>query len=61
MILNVAQFIVNMRISEKTSTSVPRETNVQDQTNPENVPITSVSPFALLKAKIFSRNSKNID
>ena len=37
------------------------ETNGQDQTNPEDVTVASVSPSALLKAKICSRNSKNID
>ena len=47
-----------MTNSERRSTSVPRETNRQDQIPPDHVTVASVSLSALLKAKISSRNSK---
>ena len=47
-----------MRNSEKRSTSVPRETNGQEETTRENFTVTSVMLSTLLKAKICSRNSK---
>ena len=39
--------IMNMTNSERRSTSVPRETNEQDQTTPEHVTVASVSLSAL--------------
>ena len=39
--------IMNMTNSERRSTSVPRETNEQDQTTPELVTVASVSLSAL--------------
>ena len=39
--------IMNMANSERRSTSVPRETNEQDQTTPEHVTVASVSLSAL--------------
>ena len=58
--INIVQLIKNMKNSERKSTTVPRETNRQDQTIPDHVTVASVSLSALLKAKICSRNSKNI-
>ena len=49
-----------MRNPERRSTPVPRETNGQDQATPDHFTVVSVSTSALLKAKICSRNSKNI-
>ena len=51
---------MNMTNSERRSTSVPGEANGQDQTTPDHITVASVSLSALLKAKICSRNSKNI-
>ena len=51
---------MNMTNSEMRSTSVPRETDGQDQTTPEHVTVASVSLSVLLKLKIRSRNSKII-
>ena len=51
---------MNMINSERRSTSVPRATHRQDQTTPDHVTVASVSLSGLLKAKICSRNSKNI-
>ena len=48
---NIVQLIMNMTNSEWRSTSIPRETNGQDQTTPEHVTVASVSLSALLKAK----------
>ena len=42
---------MNMTSSGRRSTSVPRETNGQDQTTPEHVTVASLSLSALLKAK----------
>ena len=42
---------MNMTNSERRSTSVPRETDGQDQTTPEHVTVASVSLPALLEAK----------
>ena len=47
-----------MTNSGRRSTSVPRETNGQDETIPEHVTLASVSLSALLRLKICSRNSK---
>ena len=60
LIINVIQFIVNIRNSKERSTSAPRKINGQDQTIPEHVTIASVSLSALSKAKFCPRNSKNI-
>ena len=49
---------MNMTNSKRTSTLVIRETNGQDKTTPEHVTVASVSLSS--KAKICSRNSKNI-
>ena len=49
--INIVQLIMNMTNSEWRSTSVPRETNGQDQTTPEHVTVASVSLSALLEAK----------
>ena len=49
--INIAQLIMNMTNSERRSTSVPLETNGQDETTPEHVTVASVSLSALLKAK----------
>ena len=38
---------MNMTNSERRSTSVPRETNEQEQTTPEHVTVASVSLSAL--------------
>ena len=43
--------IMNMTNSKRRSTSVPRETDGQDQTTPEHVTVASVSLPALLAAK----------
>ena len=43
--------IMNMTNSERRSTSVPRETNWQDQTTPEHVTVASVLLFCTVKAK----------
>ena len=51
---------MNMMNSERRSTSVPGEADGQDQTTPDHITMASVSLSALLKAKICSRNSKNI-
>ena len=56
----MVQLIMNMTNSERRSSPVPREANGQDQTTPEHVTVASVSPSALLRAKICSMNSKNI-
>ena len=48
---NIEQLIMNMTNSEMRSSSVPRETNGQDQTTPEHVTVASVSLSVLLKAK----------
>ena len=48
-----------MTNSEWRSTSVPRETNGQDQTTPEHVTVASVSLSALLKAKNSFYKSQN--
>ena len=50
--------IVNMRNSQKTSTSIFHETNGKDQTTPEHVTVASMSFSALLKVKIFLRMPK---
>ena len=47
----MVQLIMNVANSERRSTSVPRETNGQDQTTPEHVTVASVSLAALLKVK----------
>ena len=49
--IDLVQLIMNMTNSERRSTSVPRETNGQDQTTPEHVTVASVSLSALSKAK----------
>ena len=60
MIANIVQLIMNMTNSGRRSTSVSRETNKQQQPTPDHVTVVSVSLSALLKAKICSRNSKNL-
>ena len=49
--INIVKLIMNMTNSEKRSTSVPLETNGQDETTPDHVTVASVSLSALLKAK----------
>ena len=57
--INIVQLIMNMTNSEWRSTSVPRETNGQDQTTPEHVTVASVSLSALLTAKSSFYKSQN--
>ena len=44
---NIVQLIMNMTHSERRSTSVPRETNRQDQITPDHVTVASVSLSAI--------------
>ena len=50
---------MNMTNSERRSTSVPRETDGQDQTTPEHVTVASVSLSALLEAKNLFQEFQN--